>query len=572
MLRAFVASVASIYAVFWFNGSEAGFVSDAWIPVGMALALLCGIYAAYIMLGTSRFQQYATGFFALVIWLPVIYLSETQRGIEWLQWILTPYVGIPVLLVLCGLLLGFNGLTNIRHMFRRRVFGGARWAKYKELRNNGLTQTGGLFLGTSNGHDLYHSDEGHLITIGGTGGGKSSGLVVPALLNLTHGSIVVTDPSGEIAAMTKRHRATVSKVVILNPFQSIFEEGTGLDYPDTGFNPLSIINPDRATFKSDCDAVARYLMVTDRKESGTYWNDEGKELLSLIIGATVLYEADDLKNLTFVYQRARDSTESFGSWLEYISEQGHPALCDEAERFISIILDAPQQWAGIASKAALATKRYAPSTPLGEHVRKDGFNALDLKREDVTVYILVPPEQLENALPWMNMIIGIFGMAIGRPGDARTVTLLIDEAPSLGYIPDLQPFMAQFRKVGLRVWIFTQTVAHMSREDLYGKTGFEAIFGLCTIKQFFAISEPQTAKAISDLCGEKTAVNVSANTGGASLGDVGVPLIRPEAVRGLKKWSQIIVKDGMINPIQAKLTPYFKRADWRKMTDENPYQ
>jgi len=62
------------------------------------------------------------------------------------------------------------------------------------------------------------------------------------------------------------------------------------------------------------------------------------------------------------------------------------------------------------------------------------------------------------------------------------------------------------------------------------------------------------------------------DTGGANLGDVGVPLIRPEQVRGLKKWSQIIVKDGMSQPIQAKLIPYFERKDWYNKTDKNPYR
>lgn len=483
-------------------------------------------------------------------------------------------LSIPFVIVvgLLALLWPILGRVPFRRIFRRRAFGSSGWATRRFLRKNGFTKKKGLFLGRSRGRDLYHNGEGHLITIAGTGGGKSSGLVVPAMLNLSHGSVIVTDPSGELTAMTKRHRATVSRVVMLNPFQSIFEEGTGLDYPDTGFNPLSIINPDRSTFKSDCDALARYLMVTDRRESGSYWNDEGKELLALIIGATVLYEDADVRNLTFVYQRVRDSTEAMGSYLEYIIEQGHPALMDEAERYISIILAAPEQWAGIASKAALATKRYAPSTPLGEHVKKDGFDAHDLKREDVTVYVLVPPEQLDNALPWMNMIIGVFGMAIGRPGESRTVTLLVDEAPSLGYIPDLRAFMAQFRKVGLRVWIFTQTIAHMSDEDLYGKTGFETIFGLCSIKQFFAVSEPATLKLASEQCGERTANNVSANTGGAAISDVGVPLIRPEQVRGLKKWHQLIVVDGLEKPIRGKLVPFFKRRNWRAMTDGNPYR
>ena len=461
---------------------------------------------------------------------------------------------------------------NLRQLWQGKPFGSARWASWWELRKSGLTKAGGLFLGRARGRDLYHNDEGHLITIGGAGGGKSTGLVIPALLNLTQGSVIVTDPSGELAAITMRHRAENGRVVLLNPFQEVFEQGTGLDYPDTGFNPLSIIEPKLSTFKADCDVLARYLMVTDRKESGSYWNDEGAEFLSMMIAATVLYEESDLHHLPFIYQRIRSPHDLLSGWLEYITEQGHPAIMDEAERFRGIIERSPNQWDGIASKAALATKRYAPSTPLGEHVKKNGFDAADLKRENVTVYLLVPSGQLTTALPWMNMLMGVFGIAVGRPGEARPVTLLIDEAPSLGYLPDLLPFMGQFRKAGLRVWIFTQTMAQLASDELYGQTGFKAIFGLCSIKQFFSIREPEVAQLASDLCGQRTADNITENTRGESVGNVGVPLIRPEKVRGMRKWHQIIVVDAMDNPIKAKLVPYFKRKRWAKVTDKNPYR
>ena len=457
-------------------------------------------------------------------------------------------------------------------LLRGKPFGSAKWASWWQLRKAGLTKKGGLFLGRARGRDLYHNDEGHIITIGGAGGGKSTGLVIPALLDLTQGAVIVTDPSGELAAITMRHRAQNGRVVLLNPFQEVFEQGTGLDYPDTGFNPLTIIDPKLSTFKADCDVLARYLMVTDRKESGSYWNDEGAEFLSLVIAGTVLYEKPDLHNLPFVYERVREDLDMLQDWFAYIVAKDHPALRREAERFAGLAKRSPNQWDGIASKAALATKRYAPSTPLGEHVKINGFNAADLKRENVTVYLLVPSGQLTTALPWMNMLMGVFGIAVGRPGEARPVTLLIDEAPSLGYLPDLLPFMGQFRKAGLRVWIFTQTMAQLASEELYGQTGFKALFGLCSIKQFFSIREPEVAQLASDLCGQRTADNITENTRGESVANVGVPLIRPEKVRGLRKWRQIIVVDALDNPIKAKLVPYFKRKRWSEVADKNPYR
>ena len=221
----------------------------------------------------------------------------------------------------------------------------------------------------------------------------------------------------------------VSRVVVLNPFAATFKRGTGLDFADDGFNPMSILKPDLPDFKADCDALAASLMVTGRQESSSYWNDEGKAFLSLVLAATVLYEKPKKHHLAHVYRRVREDQEGLGKWLEMVVKKAHPAIRDEASGFLDVLDNAPEQWRGISRKAASATERYAPTTPLGEHVKKNGFDAEDLKREDVTVFILVPPGQLKTALPWMNTLLSVFGTAIGRPETARQVTMLIDEAP-----------------------------------------------------------------------------------------------------------------------------------------------
>lgn len=464
---------------------------------------------------------------------------------------------------------GFSQNYRLRRLFGLRVFGTAKWARLSDLRRAGMLKKGGVFLGRRWWRDIYHTGEGHLFTLGGTGGGKSAGLVVPTLCNLTEGSVIVTDPSGELSAMTSRRRAEIGPVIFLNPFAPKFSEETGLDFHDAGFNPFSTLDPAAATFISDTNALARFLMVTDRKESGSYWNDEGTEFLSLMIASIRLYDAPDLHNLKFLYRVVRDSSANIQQRLEWIMGEGHPALQDDAQRFFDIIEKAKPQWAGIASKAALATKRYAPTTPLGEHTAKDGFDVRRLKRENVTVYLLVPSSMLSVALPWLNMLVGVFGTAIGQPGPASWVTLLVDEAPSLGYLPDLRPQMAQNRKAGLRVWLFTQTYAALASPELYGHEGVKEILGLSTIKQFFAVDEPEVQELISKMAGQRSVSNP--NSGG-NMGDVGQPLIRPDEVRGLPKWSQIIFRGGLQFPIRARLVPYFKRRAWRSMVDKNPYR
>lgn len=464
---------------------------------------------------------------------------------------------------------GKGGNYRLRRFLDRRVFGAARWARPWHLWRAGLTKPGGLFLGRSWWRDLYHRGEGHILTIAGTGAGKSAGLVVPTLCTLTEGSIVVTDPSGELAAMTHRRRAEIGPVVFLNPYASVFRDGVGLDLPDHGFNPFSILDPSKPYFISDTQKLAQLLMVTDRRESGSYWNDEGAEFLALMIAKIRLYDAPDLHNLAFLYRVVRDDVENIKTVLEGVIQEGHPALVDEARRFLQLTRVEPQ-WFGVNSKVALATKRYAPTNPLADHTSRNGLDLRRLKSEPMTVYVMVPSSMLSVALPWLNLLVGIFSLVVGRdikPG--HPVTLMIDEAPALGFLPDLRPAMAQLRKAGLRVWLFSQTYSALAAPELYGREGMNEIGGLCATKQFFAVDEPDLQKMVSDMGGQRSVANPS-STG--TIGDVGQPLIRPDEVRGLRRWRQIIIRSGMQFPIKARLVPYFSRRSWQAMVDRNPYR
>jgi len=153
-----------------------------------------------------------------------------------------------------------------RQWFRRFVmrlrspYGRANWAKLRDLKKLGLRNDNGLFLGQWRGWfrraDMLHQGEGHFVMVALPGGGKSTAALIPSLLTSKHGSFIITDPKGEITAITRRHRETCSRVIYLNPFYKDFEKGTGLDYPDTGFNPFDMIRNDENA-RADCDNFAQ---------------------------------------------------------------------------------------------------------------------------------------------------------------------------------------------------------------------------------------------------------------------------------------------------------------------------
>jgi type IV secretion system protein VirD4 len=63
-----------------------------------------------------------------------------------------------------------------------------------------------------------YTDNRHLVTIGGTRSGKGASVIVQALLQVPH-SVLVSDPKGQLAAVTARQRRAMGQeVCFLNPF------------------------------------------------------------------------------------------------------------------------------------------------------------------------------------------------------------------------------------------------------------------------------------------------------------------------------------------------------------------
>lgn len=519
---------------------------------------------------TTFLQACAAQFVSAMGWLP-------ESWPDWLKGIL-----LLALIVIVGR--GFLALSELIYrspftLLHRALllmfspFGKSRWAGLRDIRKHNQTKKGGLFLGQWRKwfflrRDIHHHGEGHFITIAAPGGGKSTAAIIPSILECKEGSLVITDPKGELTAITRRHRETMGRVVYLNPFHEDFEKHTGLEYSDSGFNPFDAIE-NGSNLRALADNFARLLCVTDRAESQSYFKDEGAELLSLFITWIIRHELPENHTLTYLYQLVRaDPVKTF----YYMSHVDDPLINDDAIRFKKMVSTAPAQWQGAISKAQLATKRYVPTTPLAVHTAKSGFDPKWLKTENVTVYILVPSEHVQTAAPWLNLIIGLIGESVGRAGKACPVTFLLDELPALGFLPDLRTQMRQYRTSGLRMWLFTQTTDALADRDMYGQEGFRDLMALCDTKQFFSIRSFQTAKEISEMCGERERLNRTLTTKeDVSAATVGVPLIRPEEITRLKKGQQIILRPE-IPPIRARLVPYFTRKKWRDITDKNPYR
>lgn len=167
-----------------------------------------------------------------------------------------------VILIIC-LIISSRG----KRVENSNVYGNSRYSKIDEITKLGL-QGDGIVLGKI-GNKLISKPptvEGHVLVVGGTGSGKSRGIVIPTLFKW-NGSAIIMDIKGELSAITSQYRAKKgSKVYIFNP------EGEGQRY-----NPIALCKT-----VDQAQTLARALIPLP--ETGdTFWCESAQAILSAFV-------------------------------------------------------------------------------------------------------------------------------------------------------------------------------------------------------------------------------------------------------------------------------------------------
>lgn len=506
------------------------------------------------------------------------------------------------------------------------LHGSARWADLSDLKAAGLLDPGDIYLGTfgNNQTRLYHSGEEHVFTLAPPGTGKTAGVAIPSLL-LNSGSMVVTDPKGALTAQTARYRRDTlgHKIVVLNPWRDelIRNSDFGLDLGSTGFNPLYQMTADNPDLIDDAEFLAGLICPTPRNVNDEYWTKTARDIISALL-LFMVYSPDYKPTLPNLYRLARSTNEG---WLDIVGKMVEITETDLTYRANEIYqpMESPKQWAGVVSAMKDATSIYDPAKSLAAHVEKDEFDPRDLKRENVTVYIVATSNRRKPNAQWLALVTELLAQAVGQAGKAKRVTFLIEEFQNLGLLPSIATSMAEYREAGLRVHIITQTIEAL--RTIYGKDEAANLINLCGVRQYFGVDSTELAGILEKSIGTYTAENNS-YTEGQSIGDSGtafpfgnnpdddperhkefltagrlmkqamfgvrnntitqntglsrsvsrseiaVPLFRAQDILNLPPNHQLIISRGDLPPVPAYVRPYFHDQWMLDATDPNPYR
>jgi type IV secretion system protein VirD4 len=410
----------------------------------------------------------------------------------------------------------------------------------------------------------------HGIVFAGSGGFKTTSVTIPTALKWG-GTLVVLDPSNEVAPMVIEHRSSVGRDVrILDPRKS---EG--------GFNALDWIGLHGGTKEEDIAAVASWIMSDSGGAHGVrddFFRASALQLLTALIADVCLsgHTRKEHQTLRQVRKNLAEPEPKLRERLQAI--HGNSKSEFVKENVASFVNMTPETFSGVYANAIKET-HWLSYQNFAALVSGSSFSTDELATGDIDVFINIDLKTLETHSGLARVIIGSFLNAIyNRDGKLQGRALfLLDEVARLGYMRILETARDAGRKYGITLTMIYQSIGQM-RETYGGRDAASKWFESASWISFASINDPDTADYISKRCGMTTVeidqVSRSFQSRGSSRTRskqlAARPLIQPHEVLRMRADEQIVFTAGN-PPLRCGRAIWFRRNDMKSCVAENRF-
>jgi type IV secretion system protein VirD4 len=373
------------------------------------------------------------------------------------------------------------------------VHGSARWATADDAsaildadhRANLAQGSRKLWLGNlaetdGDGPPVVASYPGHLMTVAGTGQGKSATQIIANLLTYT-GSVVVIDPKGELYAATAARRRSFGKVYRLAPLAR-----TGEPKSDR-YNPLDELDDPREPGRemgSRARRLAEMLMVRQGQKGAaeaTFFENEAINLLTAVIlyakeGSWLLKKprmgtlSEVRRICTLPILGARKERKEHTEYIEDVFEAMGNSLMELVRRQGRLFGSYdPKLLGSFLSEINSNLAFWDGHDGFSEVTARSDFKFADLEREPVTVYLTIPFKDMPTSFRFLRAMIGMAFGALEEKAEAKEASVLfvLDEFAALKDMEFMREAVAQMRSSGAWFWFFVQDIAQL--EGIYGR-------------------------------------------------------------------------------------------------------
>lgn len=446
---------------------------------------------------------------------------------------------------------------------RRKLFGEAKWASSRDIKESGLYSKAGIIVGQTSGflglgkRYLTLGDSLHVLMAAPTRSGKGVSVVVPNLLSWPDSTIVL-DLKKENWDISSGFRATHGqKCFLLNLAPR--------DYKTHRWNPLYYIS-DNPNFRiNDIQKIGQMLFPKVESEA-PIWQASARSLwLGLVLYLLETPElpvtlGETLRQLVMGDKRLTEIIEQ--------RQQSKQPLSDECYLALKEYLDTPEKTRGSVRKGFTAALELFYNPVIDAATGGNDFDLRDLRKTRMSIYVTISPDDLDRLAPLINLF---FQQALDlntrelpehNPALKYKCLLLADEFTAMGRIGILAKGISYIAGYGLRMLPIIQSPSQL--REVYGADSAETFVENHALKIIFAPKTIKVAKEISDTLGTTTVKNKSRSrslTGKASwsvnVSDHSRPLLLPQEVMQIGKQAAILIMEYCL-PIKCQRIIWYK--------------
>jgi len=420
----------------------------------------------------------------------------------------------------------------------------------------------------------------HGLIFAGSGAFKTTGLVLPTAIKWPS-SMVVLDPSREIAPMVQTHREAAfgKRALLLDP-------ATGTQ----GFNALDWI--ERAASKEQAISETANWLAAE-KPAGQGGNSEffATSATQLITGVLAHIMLDDVvldknKNLRYLRAIIASPEPKLKEKLEQIHAQSQNAFVRETVGpFIKL---AEQTFSGVYATASKDTQ-WLSFPNFGALVSDRKADIQDIISGGIDVYINIALKDIRNHPGFARVIVGsLLNTIIEADGKIEDrVLFMLDEAVSIGKMKAIETARDQGRKYGITLMLVYQAVGQL--KDTWGVNAPSSWAESCTYRIYAGLNDQATAaevaKAIGSFTVDSKIENKTSSSSNKHLGSITHSagtnkqqqlqkrdLLMPhEILSDMRLDEQIIFVTGR-PPIRCGRPIYFRRPEMVAAVEENRFK
>lgn len=398
--------------------------------------------------------------------------------------------------------------------------GGREKLATSKLGNNnslkGLTGNNGIQISKNITLNAKQS-ENAIVVIAPSRVGKTTSIYIPNLLqNNLKGSIIIPDPKNEIYELTHRYQESIGRKVIR--YSPLF--GT------VNYNPLKNCKSDREVYQlAQClltNGSLSYEMQTGQKSGGIEW----VQMCQNIFTAVLLYAKANNKSISYA--------------LELIIY--HPD--EEIEELLRSYPNAYKYFAayatGINAKNTTGGVKTTLTTNLSLFLNKlnishSDFSPEQLRNQPTALYISYPENKSNLLSPLMATFYTQFidHLIDSYTKDSLPIWCFFDEFCNIGQLSNFPINIATAASRKISFLICLQSISQL--KQIYGEHNTLTILNNCRTKVILpGISDMETLKYISELCGDKEIETQSSNDKGIARGNTTRKLFTPDEIRRLR--------------------------------------